>query len=63
MAFVPASLEIRIACDTLNKLIAQGGEQARVARRVLDDGALFLAFVRGQRSRAAAEDEHPRRGG
>jgi hypothetical protein len=63
MAFVPASLEIRIACDTLNKLIAQGGEQARVARRVLDDGALFLAFVRGQRGGAQAEDESSRRGG
>jgi hypothetical protein len=63
MVFVPASLEIRIACDTLNKLIAQGGEQARTARRVLDDGVLFLAFLRAQRGRTRPEDEHPRRGG
>ena len=65
MAFVPASREVRMACDTLKTLIARGGEQAAAARTILDDGTLFLAYVRWQRSGggSATEDDHPRHGG
>ena len=67
MAFVPASREVRMACDTLKTLIARGGEQAAAARTILDNGTLFLAYVRWQRSGggggSATEDDHPRHGG
>ncbi len=64
MAFVPASREVRIACDTLKTLIARGGEQAATARTILDNGTLFLAYLRWQRCGGgpATEDDHPRQG-